>query len=165
MRRFTLLLSVLLVSIFAIAQDGPNSVTFESASPVTVIPGRNAQVTLTFKVGGGYHINSHKPLDELLVPTEVKLSPPTEIMISNIRYPQGQELNFPFSPDTKLSVYSGEFKVTATVRPAQNAPKGTFRVHGDLKFQACTDRQCFPPKKIPVEFDVKIEKAARNRRG
>ena len=86
-------------------------------------------------------------------------------MISGIKYPQGQELNFPFSPDTKLSVYSGEFKVTAAVRPAQNAPKGTFRVHGDLKFQACTDRQCFPPKKIPMQFDVKVEKSKLTRKG
>jgi len=164
-KRATLLAAILVLATMCLAQEGPNSVSFESAAPVTVAPGHTAQVTLVFKVGGGYHINSHKPLDELLVPTEVKLSPPTEIMISKIAYPQGQELNFPFSPDTKLSVYSGEFKVTAAVRPAQNAPKGTFRVHGDLKFQACTDRQCFPPKKIPVQFDVMVEKAKRAKRG
>ena len=165
MKRLSLLAAVLLFATLCFAQEGPNSVTFVSAAPVVVAPGHTAQVTMVFKVGGGYHINSHKPLDELLVPTEVKLSPPTEIMISGIKYPQGQELNFPFSPDTKLSVYSGEFKVTAAVRPTQNAPKGTFRVHGDLKFQACTDRQCFPPKKIPMEFDVQIQKAKRTRKG
>jgi hypothetical protein len=159
------LVGLLLIAALSFAQEGPNNVTFESASPVVVAPGHTAQVTMTFKVGGGYHINSHKPNDELLIPTEVKLSPPTEIMISKVAYPQGQDLNFPFSPDTKLSVYSGEFKVTAAVRPAQNAPNGTFRVHGDLKYQACTDRQCFPPKKIPVHFDVKIQKAKRTRKG
>jgi hypothetical protein len=165
MKRLSLLATVLLFATLCFAQEGPNSVAFVSAAPVVVAPGHTAQVTMVFKVGGGYHINSHKPLDELLVPTEVKLSPPTEIMISGIKYPQGQELNFPFSPDTKLSVYSGEFKVTAAVRPTQNAPKGTFRVHGDLKFQACTDRQCFPPKKIPMEFDVQIQKTKRTRKG
>jgi hypothetical protein len=165
MKKRTMLVGLLLLATSAFAQEGPNSVTFVSAAPVVVAPGHTAQVTMIFKVGGGYHINSHKPLDELLIPTEVKLSPPTEIMISGIKYPQGQELNFPFSPDAKLSVYSGEFKVTAAVRPAQNAPKGTFRVHGDLKFQACTDRQCFPPKKIPMQFDVKVEKSKRTRKG
>ena len=164
--KLRLLLSLaLFFASFAMAQEGPNSVSFVSASPVTVAPGHTSQVEMVFKINGGYHINSHTPMDELLIPTEVKLSPPTEIMISRITYPKGEELNFPFSPDTKLSVYSGEFKVTAAVRPAHNAPKGTFRVHGDLKFQACTDRQCFPPKKIPVQFDVKIETAKKTRRG
>jgi hypothetical protein len=165
MKRSVVWIAFLALATLSFAQESPNSVSFESAAPVIVAPGHTAQVTMIFKVGGAYHINSHKPLDELLIPTEVKLSPPTEIMISKISYPRGEELNFPFSPDTKLSVYSGQFKVTAAVRPTQNAPHGTFRVHGDLKFQACTDRQCFPPKKIPVQFDVQIQKAKRSRRG
>jgi hypothetical protein len=165
MRKPALIVFLLLMAAVAFAQDGPPSVSFQSATPVVVAPGRTSQVTMVFKVGDGFHINSNKPLDELLVPTEVKLSPPTEIMISRINYPAGQKLSFPFSPDTQLSVYSGEFKVTAAVRAAQSMPAGTFRVHGDLKFQACTDRQCFPPKKIPMQFDVKVEKAKRSRRG
>lgn len=161
-RRSLLVLSVLF-SVFAFAQAP--SVSFESATPVVTSAGRPAQVTLTFRVGDGFHVNSNKPLDELLVATQVKLSPPTEIMISNIRYPAGQMLNFPFSPETKLSVYSGVFKVTATVRPARNMPLGTFRVHGELKFQACNDRQCFPPKTTPLHFDVKIQRPKKSHRG
>ena len=33
-------------------------------------------------------------------------------------------------------------------------------MHGELKFQACNDRQCFPPKTTPVDFDVKVAKGA-----
>jgi len=149
----------------ALAQSGPPTVSFESASPVVVAPGHVGNVTLVFRVGEGFHINSHKPLDELLLPTAVQLSPPTDIMIAKIQYPDGEMLSFPFSPESKLSVYSGEFKVTAAIRPAAAMPRGTFRVHGDLRFQACNDRQCFPPKKIPIQFDVKVEKAKRTGRG
>ncbi|MDT8066763.1 MAG: protein-disulfide reductase DsbD family protein [Terriglobia bacterium] len=168
MRRFVLAALFTLALAFAVAasaQTGPPTVAFVSASPVVVTPGHIAHVTLTFRVGEGFHINSHKPLDELLLPTVVQLDPPTDIMIAKIEYPEGEMLNFPFSPESKLSVYSGEFRVTAAVRPAAAMPHGTFRVHGDLRFQACNNRQCFPPKTIPVQFDVKIERAKRTRRG
>ena len=164
MRRL-LLATLLALTTSAFAQSGPPTVSFESASPVVVAPGKTAHVTLVFHVGEGFHINSHKPLDELLLPTVLQLSPPTDIMISRIAYPDGELLSFPFSPESKLSVYSGEFRVSAAVRPSTAMPHGTFRVRGDLRFQACNNRQCFPPKKIPIQFDVKIEKAKRSRRG
>ncbi len=164
MRKFVLA-TLLALAVSAFAQSGPPTVSFESASPVVVSPGHVGRVTLVFRVGDGFHINSHKPLDELLLPTAVQLSPPTDIMISKIEYPDGEMLSFPFSPESKLSVYSGEFRVTAAIRPSTTMPRGTFRVHGDLRFQACNNRQCFPPKKIPLQFDVKIERAKRSRRG
>jgi hypothetical protein len=58
----------------------------------------------------------------------------------------------------KLSVYSGNFTVTAEVRIPKSAPFGTLRVYGEVKYQACDNRQCFPPKTAPLEFDVKVVK-------
>ena len=164
MRRFGFAL-LLALAVSALAQSGPPTVSFDPPSPVVVVPGHTAHVTLVFRVGEGFHINSHKPLDELLLPTVVQLDPPTDVMIAKIEYPAGDLLSFPFSPESKLSVYSGEFRVTAAIRPSTAMPHGTFRVHGDLKFQACNNRQCFPPKKIPVQFDVKVERAKRSRKG
>lgn len=148
---------------FAQAPSGPPAVEQVPSAPVSVVPGRTSTATLTFRIGPGSHINSHKPMSELLLPTELKLSPPTEIMLAKVDYPEGQMLSLPFSPGEKLSVYSGDFTVKALVRAAQNAPAGRFRIHGELKYQACNDRQCFPPKKIPIYFDVNVSKAHRRR--
>ena len=60
----------------------------------------------------------------------------------------------------KLSVYSGSFAVTADVRIPKSAALGTLRVHGEVKYQACDNRQCFPPKTTPLEFDVRVVKPA-----
>ncbi len=160
-RKLVLAVAACVLTIAAAAQGGPPTVSQIAPPTVTLTPGHKAPVLLQFRVGDNFHINSHKPLDELLLPTELKLSPPTEIMVSNVIYPQGHMLQLPFSPDSKLSVYSGDFDVNATVRAAQNMPPGTFRIHGELKFQACNDRQCFPPKTIPILFDVKVVKAKR----
>lgn len=160
MIRSTLLaLAACLLSAVASAQSGPPKVSQLEPPTVALTPGHSAHVTLKFRVADYFHINSHKPLDELLLPTEIKLSPPTEIVVSNLVYPSGHTLELPFSPESKLNVYTGDFDVDATVRAAQNMPVGTFRVHGELKFQACNDRQCFPPKTTPVQFDVKVARA------
>jgi len=88
----------------------------------------------------------------------VHLNPPQGIMIVNVEYPEGQELALPFMGNQKLSVYSGNFAVSAEVRIPKSAPLGTQRVHGNVKYQACDNRQCFAPKTTPLEFDVKVVK-------
>lgn len=157
----TIFASLLLITA-AFAQQGSNgpSVSVVGSSEVAVKSGSSATVKLIFRVNPGFHINSNKPNSELLIPTSLKLSPPSEVMIANVTYPAGEQITFPFSPDEKLSVYSGDFPVTALVRTAKGTPTGRFRVHGEIKFQACNDRQCFPPKSTPIEFDVTVQKAA-----
>jgi hypothetical protein len=36
---------------------------------------------------------------------------------------------------------------------------GKYVVRGTLKYQACDNSACYPPKQLPVSFDVKIAKA------
>jgi thioredoxin:protein disulfide reductase len=89
----------------------------------------------------------------------VHLSPPEGILIMNIAYPEAEELALPFMGNDKLSVYSGSFEVTAEVRIPKSAALGTQRVHGEVRYQACDNRQCFPPKTTPLEFDVRVVRA------
>jgi hypothetical protein len=35
-------------------------------------------------------------------------------------------------------------------------PPGRFRIHGFLNYQACDDRACYPPTKLPIAFDVQV---------
>ncbi|HWR35775.1 MAG TPA: protein-disulfide reductase DsbD domain-containing protein [Clostridia bacterium] len=164
MKRISIALAFVLVLVgSALAQNANTqpSVTIVPADPVVVRAGSSSPAQLVFRVNSGFHINSNKPNSELLIPTSLKLSPPTEVMIAGVKYPAGEQLVFPFSPDEKLSVYSGDFKVSALVRAARGTPVGTYRVHGELKYQACNNRQCFPPKTVPVFFDVRIAKGSR----
>ena len=140
-----------------------NRVTVMPPKTVSVKPGSNATAELVFQVKPGYHINSNKPGSELLLPTVVKLSPPTNVSVGGLEYPPGREQAFPFSPDEKLSVYTGDFTVTALVSAARNTPPGRYRVHGFLKYQACDDRACYPPAQLPVAFDVQVGRTAATR--
>jgi hypothetical protein len=155
-----LLAIALLTSALAFAQK-PATVHRVTAAPiddVSVKQGGSTPVELQFRVSPGYHINSNKPKSELLLPTVVSLSVPTNVSVAKVKYPAGEELAFPFSPDEKLSVYTGDFTVHAIVAAAKATPQGTYRVHGNLRYQACDNRACYPPTTIPLSFDVKVAK-------
>jgi Disulphide bond corrector protein DsbC len=158
-----LTIAALFTSTVAQAQQA-QYVTVAPVDAVAVAPGKTAVVTVDCRVAPGFHVNSNKPNSELLIPTEFKFSLPTEIMIAGVTYPEGQQLTFPFMPNEPLSVYSGDFEVTASVRASQHLLPGSYRVHAQLKYQACNDRQCFAPKTVPVDFDVKVARAARHKK-
>lgn len=152
---------VLLLSIAARPQNferGKAWVSMAPAALTNIDRGRPGIVDLEFRVARGFHINSNQPKQEYLKKTELKLDAPTDIVIGRITYPAGQDRSFPFAPNDKLSVYSGDFEVGVTVRPLHNVLPAKYAIHGFLKYQACDNAACYPPKQLPVTFEVKILK-------
>lgn len=151
-----------LVTAMASAQLGGVSkasrVTFAPISPLKITRGSSGNVDLMFRVAPGYHINSNKPSSELLIPTALHLDMPTDISMAKIDYPKGEDRSFPFSPDDKLNVYTGDVSITAMLHAGKDLVPGKYRVHGYLKYQACDDRACYPPTRVPLAFDVQVVK-------
>ena len=160
--RFQPVLVVAVLLAAALAQDPLVSktpiVTAVPTEPVVVAPGGSVRVELRFRVTPGYHINSNTPRSEFLIPTRLKLTLPPSLSPGTIAYPPGTDLTFTFSPNEKLSVYSGDFTVRAELRALGSAPAGSYKVPGELRYQACNDRACFPPAKLPVEFEVTVRR-------
>ncbi len=139
----------------------PENVTFLGpVTPVTVSAGRSSRVALEFRVGPTFHINSNTPKSDLLIPTQLLLSPPSDTSIGQIKYPAGLDASFPFAPTETLNVYAGRFVISVVVSAAPSAVPGKYRVHGALKYQACDNRACYPPRQLPVEFEVEVKKSS-----
>jgi hypothetical protein len=134
------------------------SVSFAAVPLVTAQRTKQTMVALNFRVAPGFHINSNTPKSEFLIPTNLKMDLPTDIILGKIHYPAGKDLAFPFSPDEKLNVYSGDFTIAVAVHPLHAVQPGKYVMHGVLRYQACDNAQCFPPKTMPVSFDVKVVK-------
>src|ERR1700730_8180616 len=153
---------VALVSAQAIAQESFGrkvpSVTMEPVPIVSVTRGKAGTVDLQFRVASGFHVNSNTPKQDYLIPTNLKLDAPTDIIVGRVTYPPGVDLSLPFAPDDKLNVYSGLFDLSVTVRPLVSVLAGKYSFRGELKYQACDNAACYPPKKLPVEFEVKVVK-------
>jgi hypothetical protein len=132
------------------------SVIVARVQPVYMNAGESRRVELDFRVSSPFHINSNKPKSNLLIPTQLKLATPRPLEIVNIEYPAGEDQVFPFSPNEKLSVYSGDFTVYVIVKAPPFLKGGSFPVGGDLYYQACDKNACYPPKKLSVDFNVTL---------
>jgi len=158
-RHCEVVLVLVLLTAAGWAQEGRGpSVTMAPVDTVTAPRATQTMVTLDFRVASGFHVNSNTPKSEYLIPTALKLDLPTDIVLGKIEYPEGQDVSFPFSPDEKLSVYSGDFSIKLAVHPLASVAVGKYVIHGVLRYQACDNAQCFPPKNLPVNIDVKVIK-------
>ena len=135
-----------------------DSVSFVPPAIASIDRGHPGTVQLEFRVANGFHINSNQPRQEYLKKTELRLDAPTDIVIGGIKYPAGVDRSFPFAPGDKLNVYSGEFAVDVVVRPLKTVLPARYAVHGFLKYQACDNAACYPPRQLPVSFEVKVTK-------
>jgi len=134
-------------------------VSLVSAPIPTVVRGKSGTLDLRFHVSNGYHVNSNKPAEEFMIPTALHLDAANDILLGKIDYPEGRDMSFEFAPDQKLNVYTGNFTVGVLVRVLHTATPGKYAMRGSLKYQACDDRACYPPKNLPVQFEVKVAKA------
>jgi hypothetical protein len=118
-----------------------------AAEQQTVPAGKRGVLELRFHLVQGYHVNSHKPKSELLIPTVLTLQPAAGVTASPLEYPAGEPFSFSFDPTDKLDVYAGDF----TIRLPVVAAAGAHTVDGSLRYQACDHASCYPPKTLPVK--------------
>ena len=160
-----------LFTVFLLATASSSAQTLGKAPTLTMaaVPLVTAQraaqtiVNLNFRIPPGYHVNSNTPKSEFLIPTALKMELPTDIILGKIEYPAGEDASFPFSPDEKLSVYSGDFTIALGVHPLKSVVPGKYEMHGVLRYQACDNAACYPPKTLPVSFEVKVVKEPATR--
>jgi hypothetical protein len=117
---------------------------------VEVKAGEPQVVVLRFRVEDGFHINSHTPKDELLIPTALRFNTGSVVKVVSQQYPKGSTFQLPLDKSETLDVYQGEFRVGVQLV----APKGSSTLIGVLKYQACDNAVCFPPKELPVVVAV-----------
>jgi hypothetical protein len=118
---------------------------------VDVVAGKPQDVELRFRVQDGFHINSHTPKDELLIPTVLKVDEASGLHVVNESYPAGVSFRLPIGEGETLDVYQGEFRVMLRMV----VPKGASSLNGTLHYQACDNAACFPPRNLAVHVAVR----------
>jgi hypothetical protein len=145
-----LLCALLLFSLkLGVAQEAakPKQTVIYVGEQQSVAAGKRGVLELHFKVMDGYHVNSHTPKSDFLIPTALKAEPAAGVTLSPAEYSAGQEFSFSFSPTEKLDVYSGSFVVKLPV----TASAGEHTVDAALHYQACDHAACYPPKTLPLQ--------------
>lgn len=132
----------------ATGSKGQSYVTYVP-EPLVIQAGRRTEVPLRLQVLAGFHVNSHTPKSDLLIPTVLVLgaAEDRELTVGPVQYPAGVSYRFAADPSEVLDVYEG----TVVVRVPVTATKGEHVLRGTLRYQACDARSCFPPKTVAVD--------------
>ena len=131
--------------IFAVGLCTANAQTVTgSIGNGTFTPGKALKAKIVLSLPGGLHVNSRYPGSEYAIPTTVQASG-KGLRIGAVSYPRGHNRKFEFSENT-LNVYEGRTSFTFNVTVPANYTGKTIRVNVSIKYQACTNEVCYPPK-------------------
>ncbi len=126
--------------------------TVLTVTPPEKIAGkRNETVTADFKLQlrTGYHVNSNTPNDEFLIPLRFTWTNGAA-EAGEVVFPKPQQEKYEFSK-TPVSVFSGEFKTQTKFKLVS-----TGTMIGKLRYQACSDKVCLPPRTVEVKLPVEV---------
>lgn len=120
-----------------------------------IYPGSEFKVAIKVDVADTWHINSDKPKEDFLIPTELTLGDITGFKLIKKVYPEAKEYKFSFS-ETPLSVWEGEFYIGAIIKVDDNIQPGKYNLIFNLDYQACNNQSCLAPTSISDTLEVEI---------
>jgi thiol:disulfide interchange protein DsbD len=160
-RRVRLLVAAL-ASILASLTGSPIATAQAPAAQVKLTPiaenetahaGSTVRLALEATIAEGLHAQANHPRDPLLIPMQLFIDAPTGVSYVDAAFPAAIEFEIAGEPNP---VFTGTFLVGARIVIAKDQPVGSVTIPGRLRYQACNDRQCFPPKTVPVAWTLRV---------
>ena len=132
-----------------------NNVLSVSPTPrVHAKRGQEVTAPITADLQAGFHVNSNQPADEYLIPLKLTwVKGPLDTV--QVIYPKPQMEKLAFS-EKPVSIFSGKFEIVTKFKASPSAQPGMAFMNGKLRFQACNDKECLPPKTVDVQFTVDV---------
>jgi thiol:disulfide interchange protein DsbD len=143
--------AALLLTNLAFAQTP--MLTVKAPMGVVVKKGATVDVRVTAMLNEGFHLNSHTPTEDYLIPLTLKWEGPLEEV--EVVYPKPQMEKYSFD-DKPLSVLTGQFPLVTKFKAPAGAVPGPVTLNGKVRYQACNDKSCFAPKTVPVTLTVQV---------
>jgi len=120
--------------------------------------GSNHRVVVHAQLGAGFHVNSNKPLEDRLIPTELRFTPTDGIRLEGIAWPE----SFLFEVGSEsLAVFEEEFIIGANLALDPDLDLGEYVVTGSLRYQACDNTICYFPTTANLEFHLSVVEATQ----
>ncbi len=136
--------------------QGSGALTIGEIAPATVKRGASFTEKVPLHLKAGFHCNSNTPADEYLIPLKLTWTAGGPAQAGAVVYPKPQMENYAFS-QKPVSVFSGTFVLETKFTVPASAKTGLTTINGKLRYQACNERECLPPKTLDVQVPVDIE--------
>jgi thiol:disulfide interchange protein DsbD len=119
-------------------------------------PGATVNGVVVLQVDKPYHVNANPASEDYLIPTELKLTAGKGYKVGKVEYPKPIEKSFAFSEGKPLKIYEGRVPIRFQLTLDKGASKGNLTVKATLRYQACDDNACYPPRTQPIEIVVPV---------
>ena len=117
--------------------------------------GASLEVKTAVLLKPGYHVNSNTPSESYLIPLRLTWEPGALDAVEVV-FPKPHMEKYEFS-DVPLSVFTGDFHLVTKFKVAANASSGPGLAVGKLRYQACNNNSCLPPKTIEIKLPVVVQ--------
>lgn len=150
------LAAMLLVSPAA-ALESPQKASFELYPDRTAYePGASVRLAARVTIEDGWHVNSHTPSYDYLIPTVLRLEFSEDLGVEpTMTYPGHSMQQFEFT-DEPIAVYDGVVTIVAEFDLPADMANGPLGLAGKLHYQACDHHQCLPPTDARVEIELVV---------
>jgi hypothetical protein len=129
-----------------------------------VVPGNRVTLIADLTLPRDLHV--YAPGVQGYKPIALELDPIPQITLKAAHYPQAKTLLLPAIKE-KVPVFEGEFRITqdftissdkdfsqaVAAGPESGAP---LAVTGNLRYQACDSKICYPPTSVPVSWQLTV---------
>jgi thiol:disulfide interchange protein DsbD len=129
--------------------------TVAPVDKLTIQRGATGEVKITAQLQAGFHVNSNTPSEEYLIPLKLTWAK-DPLQAEQVIYPKPQSEKYDFSP-TPLSVFSGTFDIATRFKAPSEARNGPAIMNGKLRYQACNNKECLPPRTIDIQVTLEIQ--------
>jgi len=120
-------------------------------------PGQEAVVAVTLDVPPGLHVQAHDAPKPFIASTLTVAEVP-QLEFLNAQYPPAALVEYPALG--KLRVYTGKVTMYLPLRVSrQAAVGGEIEVAGEVRYQACDERTCYAPERVPFAAKAKVVQA------
>jgi hypothetical protein len=131
-----------------------NVLTITPPEKIAGAPNQIVTASFRLELKPGYHVNSNTPADEYMIPMKFTSSGNAAELVEVV-FPKPTIEKYSFS-EKPLSVFTGDFKLLAKFKISGNAGNGPNVVNGKLRYQACNDKACLPPRTLEVKVPVVV---------
>jgi DsbC/DsbD-like thiol-disulfide interchange protein len=138
------------------AQNSGTSYLTAEAQKLVVKRGATADAKIAVSVQPNFHVNSNTPSDAYLIPLKLTWTPGGALEPGAVAFPKPRMEKYEFS-DKPLSVFTGDFDLTVKFKVPADAPQGPGIMVGKLRYQACNNNSCFPPKTAEVRLPYQVQ--------
>ena len=153
----------------AIRSDTMHLTVQTSISDTAVAPGK--RVSIVFDVIPKSHMHVYAPGKHSYQVISVKLDPQPWLKVAPAVYPPSEIFHFK-ELNERVETYSKPFRLVqdVTILATQDVQKqlagmSSITVSGQLEYQACDDKVCYAPTRVPVSFGLTLRELDRKPAG